>query len=123
MFHTPRRFDALLRWARRVGRPAGPSSSGADPTADVRVEHVDDPEAPFRLIRAAGNLGPTSIDRLLDAWANVMAPASLHLDLGDARIDDAHTMHRLEAALDHLERQGITIRLIGIDPQHPVLHS
>ena len=91
--------------------------------SDVRVEHVDDPEGPFRLVRAAGVLGPSSIDRLLDAWRNLVAPSSLHLDLGDARILDADTMQRLEAALDHLERQGIAIRLVGIDPYHPVLHG
>lgn len=87
------------------------------------MERVDDPELPFRLVRAAGIIGPSSIERLLDAWADLMAPASLHLDLGDARIDDAATMQRLESGLDHLERQGIAIRLIGIDPHHPVLHG
>jgi hypothetical protein len=94
-----------------------------EPASAIRVEHVDDPERPFRLIRAAGVLGPSSIDRLVDAWASVTAPYALHLDLGDVRIDDAATMRRLETALDHLERQRIAIRIVGIDPHHPVLHG
>ena len=89
----------------------------------MSVEVVDDPEPAFRLVRASGILGPSSIDRLLDAWTDLCAPSSLHLDLGDARIVDAVTMQRLETALDALEGDGIAIRLIGIDPHHPVLHG
>lgn len=109
----------LLRGLCRRATPAGSERI----RADVRVEHVDDPDLPFRLVRAAGILGPSSIDRLLDACANLLAPSSLHLDLGDARIVDADTMQRLEAVLDRLERRGIAIRLVGLDPHHPVLHG
>ena len=121
MFRTSRRSSIGLELTRLV---RGLRRRGTLPSrSDVRVEHVDDPEVPFRLVRAAGVLGPSSIDRLLEAWANLLAPSSLHLDLGDARIVDADTMQRLEEALDHLERRGISIRLIGLDPHHPVLHG
>lgn len=129
MSRTPHRFDALaltrrLRSARRRSDVrTGRGTDAAPIRADIRVEHVDDPELPFRLVRAAGIIDPSSIECLVDAWADVMAPASLHLDLGDARIDDAATMHCLESALDDLERHGIAIRLVGIDPHHPVLHG
>jgi hypothetical protein len=138
MPRTPRRLDprSIARRARLLRNRAAASPNtdrtvhtGHDdtvrngPAPAIRVEHVDDPERPFRLIRAAGVLGPSSIDRLVDAWASVTAPYALHLDLGDVRIDDAATMRRLETALDHLERQRIAIRIVGIDPYHPVLHG
>ena len=41
----------------------------------------------------------------------------------DACIVDATTMSRLESALDHLERQRIDVRIVGIDPHHPALAS
>lgn len=133
MPRTPRRLDprAIARRARllRTRVTAGTDTARTDragherPTPAIRVEHVDDPELPFRLIRAAGVLGPSSIDRLVEAWASVTAPYTLHLDLRDVRIDDAATMRQLETALDHLEGQRITIRLVGIDPHHPVLHG
>lgn len=85
------------------------------------MEAVDDPDEPFRLVRAAGLLTLTSIDRLFDAWATLLPPYAIHLDLNGAHIADAGTMQRLESALDHLERQHINVRLVGIDPHHPVL--
>ncbi len=113
----PRTHRRLRTWAlARQFRGRAPRSPA------IRVEHVDDPELPFRLVRAAGVLSPSSIDRLLDAWVSLTAPYALHLDLGDAQIDDEVTMRRLEMALDHLERQQIEVRLVGIDPHHPVLH-
>lgn len=93
----------------------------APSTHTVLVEAIDDPDAPFRLVRAAGLLTADSIDRLFDAWASLLAPYAIHLDLSDAHIADAGTMRRLESALDHLERQHISVRLVGIDPHHPVL--
>ncbi|MDW3213226.1 MAG: hypothetical protein R8G01_04455 [Ilumatobacteraceae bacterium] len=127
MTRTHRRFRGWVtaRRARR-GRPAATVSPTAGHCASltptIRVEHVDDPELPFRLVRADGMLCPATIDRLLDAWSNLVGPCALHLDLGDALIADAVTMQCLETALDHLERQRIEVRLVGIDPQHPVLH-
>jgi hypothetical protein len=130
MPRTSRRFDPLSIARRtrllRTRAATAAGTCGVEPTAAapaIRVEHVDDPELRFRLIRAAGVLCPSSVDRLLDAWESVTAPYAVHLDLGDVRIDDAATMRRLESALDHLERQQIAIRLVGIDPHHPVLHG
>jgi hypothetical protein len=128
MYRTIRRLRArtLLHRARQIRRHAAArvrSDRGDTIVLPISVEHVDDPDLRLRLIRAAGVLGPSSIERLLEAWANLNAPYSLHLDLGDALIDDAHTMRRLESALDHLERQRIKVHLVGIDPHHPVLHG
>lgn len=119
--------DARLRlWtvARRSLRlrRAHEQTDRCDPTAQtVVVDAIDDPDEPFRLVRAAGSLTATSIDRLFDAWATLLPPHAIHLDLSDAHIADAGTMQRLESALDHLERQQISVRLVGIDPHHPVL--
>ena len=113
--------------ARRSPRPHGPAGLRPDrcdtrpPT--ISVEHIDDPDRAFRLVRAAGVLTGSSIDRLFDAWATLMPPYAIHLDLSDVHIDDADTMQRLESALDHLERERINVRLVGIDPHHPVLQT
>jgi hypothetical protein len=84
---------------------------------------VDDPFVPVRLVRARGHVGPTSIDRLFEAFADLRAPHHLHLDVGDARIADPATMERLGAALDRLERLRIDVRIVGLDPQHPALRA
>jgi hypothetical protein len=85
------------------------------------VTYVDDPFVPIRLVRARGHVGPRSIERLFEAFADLHAPHHLHLDVGDALIDDPATMARLEAALDRLELLRIDVRIVGIDPQHPAL--
>lgn len=117
---------AVRRLRRRAAvTPNGSAfASGGLPTPElpaVDVHQIDDPESPMRLIRAVGRLGPDSIDRLLRACEALDAPDAVHLDFLDARIDDIHTMRRLEAALDRLERQHIAIRVVGIDPAHPAL--
>jgi hypothetical protein len=88
----------------------------APTSPQLTVEHVDDPDAAMRLVRADGLLDPESIERLIDVWAQVTAPYALHLDLFDAHIRDATTARRLESALDHLERQRIAVRVVGLDP-------
>ncbi len=87
----------------------------------IDVTYVDDPFVPIRLVRACGHIGPTSIERLFEAFADLRAPHHLHLDVGDAHIHDAATMERLGAALDRLERSRIEVRIVGIDPHHPAL--
>lgn len=51
----------------------------------------------------------------------MLAPELLHIDLTDAIIADLTTMLAFERAVDHLERQGVDIRIVGLDPAHPAL--
>ncbi len=91
------------------------------PPVSTEIHFVDDPELPIRLVRAAGPIDTRSIERLLQCWELLTTPQALHLDLIDAQITDVSTMHRLESALDHLERQRIDVRIVGLDPSHPTL--
>lgn len=120
--HPRRRLWITARRSRRLHGHAGVRPDRCEPRpSTISVEHIDDPDRAFRLVRAVGVLTASSIDRLFDAWATLMPPYAIHLDLSDVRIDDADTMQRLESALDHLERERINVRLVGIDPHHPVL--
>jgi hypothetical protein len=87
------------------------------------VAYVDDPFEPVRLVRARGHVGPASIERLFEAFADLNPPHRLHLDVGDARFADLATMDRLGDALDRLERLRIDVRIVGIDPHHPALRA
>lgn len=110
--HLARLLEATARRA-LIGSATGP--------AGLTVGVVDDPARPIRLVRAAGVIDPVSVDRIVRAWEHVTAPYLVHLDVQDACIIDATTMSRLESALDHLERQRIDVRIVGIDPHHPAL--
>jgi hypothetical protein len=94
-----------------------------DQVPPIDVAYVDDPFEPVRLVWARGHVGPTSIERLFETFADLNPPHHLHLDVRDARIDDPATMDRLGEALDRLERLRIEVRIVGIDPQHPALRA
>ncbi len=95
----------------------------SDRPPGLTVGVVDDPRLPIRLVRAAGVIDPMSINRVLSTWEHLTAPHLVHLDLHDASIVDVTTMTRLEAALDHLERRRIAVRIVGVDPHHPAIAS
>ena len=95
--------------------------SAARSERGVTVGVVDDPTQPIRLVRVTGSIDAGSVQRVLGVWEHLTAPHLVHVDLQDAAIADATTMDRLEAALDHLERRRIGVRVVGIDPHHPAI--
>lgn len=115
-----RLHDSLERLARVVGT-VGNGNVDAGTVDPPVIQRVDDPHGPMRLVGVSGTVGMSSIDDLFASWANLTTPYALHIDLTDANIDDHATMERLEAALDHLERQQIAVRLVGVDPLHPAI--
>lgn len=110
-------FNTFSRWRRRT-HPASPCHP---PSATrLSVSYVDDPDHRVRVIRAAGHLTAESTGELLRSWEHLTAPRIIHLDAGALDIDIG-AMRRLETAFDHLERQRIDVRVVGIDPTHPAL--
>lgn len=75
----------------------------------------------MRLVRVVGAVDTNCLSLVFDTWSDVTASCTVHLDLHDAAIMGDVTMQTLERALDHLERQGICVRIVGIDPQHPAI--
>ena len=72
-------------------------------------------------MRVSGLLTADVMPCLVRSWDGMRASEFLHIDLTDAPIVDLTTMLALERAVDHLERQGVDIRIVGIDPAHPAL--
>ena len=91
--------------------------------SSVNVEHVVDPDGSTRLVRVTGLVTDTVMPCLSRSWDDMLAAELLHIDLRDATIADLTTMQALERAVDHLERQGIDIRIVGLDPAHPAIAS
>lgn len=118
--HIASYLDVARRRYRSIRRRSSTSFASRLP-APPSVTYVDDPHDHVRLVRARGPIGPTSIEHLFRAWADLTAPHLVHVDVSDAWIRDISTMLRLEAALDQLERRRIAVRVVGIDPQHPAL--
>lgn len=113
----------VLRALTRLALYVDPSFDPQGCLGRLEIHHVDDPLGQMRLIRVAGPVDPASIGDLFETWDALEAPYAIHLDLADAEIADADTMRRLEGALDHLERQQIAVRLVGVDPHHPCLQT
>lgn len=85
------------------------------------VDRVDDPTGHVRLVRVIGAVDTSCLSLVFDTWSDVTTSWTLHLDLHDAVIVGDVAMQTLERALDHLERRGIGVRIVGIDPQHPAI--
>lgn len=82
---------------------------------------VDDPDGRIRLIGARGSIDGLTVGCLIDVLDELGDGLGLHLDLGHARIGDTTTLRRLEAMVDELERRGVQMRIVGVDPEHPAL--
>ena len=109
-------------------RPAtGPITTHSLPTETVpapivpRISRVDDPFVEMSLIAIRGDVDHATIGELQDVLRDVDAGRFLHLDLGDALISTGWAMRQLEQTADDLEQLGVVLRVVGLDPQHPLL--
>lgn len=85
------------------------------------LDVVDDPDGAIRLVRLRGHVSAATLIELLEAGTALRAPRHVHLDLIDARIPTVTAMHALERTVDHVERLGVAVRVVGLDPHHPAL--
>jgi len=87
----------------------------------TQVERVDDPDCETSLLAVRGEIGLVTIGQLQDSLADLDRGRFVHLDLGSSSIRTTHAMRSLELIADDLEGRGIVLRVVGIDPQHPLL--
>jgi hypothetical protein len=100
------------RWLRRQPPPR---------QYDMRVGVIHDPHTPMQLISVSGHVTPVAMAVLAAAFAGIADGAPLHLDLTGAVVDDSRVLRHTELLIDQLERRQVKIRIVGLDPEHPVL--
>ena len=86
-----------------------------------RITRVDDPFIEMSLIAIRGEVDDDTIGQLHSVLGDVNAGRYVHLDLGDALISTGRSMRQLEDTADDLERRDVVLRVVGLDPQHPLL--
>ncbi len=86
-----------------------------------RITRVDDPFIEMSLIAIRDEVDDHTIAELHDVLRDVNTGRYVHLDLGDAVINTGWSMRQLENTADDLERRGVVLRVVGLDPQHPLL--
>lgn len=110
---TATRTDAVV---------AGIASTGTHgPNRPARVDRVDDPFGQMSLVTVCGNVGTITVDCLTGLLADLGHGHYVHLDLGSASIRSGQAMRSLEAIADDLETRGVVLRVVGLDPLHPML--
>jgi anti-anti-sigma regulatory factor len=98
-----------------------PVASSAPLFPPPQVARVDDPYGEMSLVAVHGDVEHDTIDQLQNALADLPNGRFVHLDLDGATIRSGWAMRLLEAIADDLERRGIVLRVVGLDPQHPML--
>jgi anti-anti-sigma regulatory factor len=89
----------------------------------LNINAVDDPNGNLRIIGARGVITAASFGALLAAVDDLSDGFAVHIDLADATFNDERTLRQLESMADNLELRGVDVRIVGIDPNHPVLTS
>jgi hypothetical protein len=86
------------------------------------VLRVDDPFSDGRsIIAVRGEVEAATISHLRSTLSDLDEGSSIDLDLGDASIRTRAAMWALEAVADEIEQRRIGLRVVGLDPLHPVL--
>ena len=104
-------------------KPTAPASgpSSAPSFTTPQVARVDDPYGEMSLVAVRGEVEHDTIGQLQNVLADLPNGRFVHLDLGSAKIRTSWAMRLLEAIADDLERRGVVLRVVGLDPQHPML--
>ena len=102
---------------RRSVRPITSTPEAAPAT----ITTIDDPDGAMRLIGVCGELDALAVARLEAVIDDTDDMSILHLDLTAARLVAPPSMHHVEAVLEGIERRGIRLRVVGLDPEHPAL--
>lgn len=105
--HSPGDIEAIGR-----RRPA---------TTRPTISIVHDPDGDIRLVGVRGPLTVASVTTLVDVLDDLGDGLGLHLDLSSASIHGVEALRCVERAVDELERRGVTLRVVGVDPAHPAL--
>lgn len=87
----------------------------------LQVVRVDDPYGDMSLVVVRGDVQHDTVEDLQTVLADLPVGHFVHLDLGNASIRSGWAMRLLEASADDLEGRGVVLRVVGLDPQHPML--
>jgi MFS superfamily sulfate permease-like transporter len=105
--------------------PPAPSSFESDLQhlidSPPQVARVDDPFGDISLLAVRGEITHGTIAQLEDSLVDLGRGRFVHFDLSDSSILTTDAMRSLESIADDLERRGIVLRVVGLDPQHPML--
>jgi hypothetical protein len=113
--------DTLERRTQPVDTDTPPRAVGRV-DAGLTLSVVDDPDGRMRLVGARGPIDALNVTTLLEVLEEFGDGLGLHLDLSDAVLAGAVAIRRIESMVDQLERQGVHVRIVGVDPEHPALH-
>ena len=86
-----------------------------------QVARVDDPDGVVSLLAVRGEIGQSTVGQLHESLADLGRGCFVHLDLASSSIRTSDAMRSLELIADDLEERGIVLRVVGLDPQHPML--
>ena len=109
----------LAEGHQQTAPPADVSSEQLYPPP--QVGRVDDPYGEMSIVAVRGDVQHDTIGQLEHVLADLPNGRFVHLDLANATIRTNWAMRLLEAIADDLERRGIVLRVVGLDPQHPML--
>lgn len=114
-----------------VAAPGPPTPVPANRFAELTVERffetpyqvarVDDPDGDIALIAVYGEIGDHAVVQLHESLADLDRGCYVHLDLSSSSIRTNDAMRSLETIADDLEWRGVVLRVVGLDPQHPML--
>lgn len=104
-------------------RPTGDADQARVHPAAIEpaISVVHDPDGDLRLVGVRGPVTASSVDTLIDALDDLDDGLGLHLDLSGATIHGSVALRQVEATVDELERRGVKLRVVGVDPAHPAL--
>ena len=106
---------------RRQSPAASPDRSPTLLFPPPQVVRVDDPYGEMSLVAVRGDVQHDTVADLQTMLADLPVGHFVHLDLGNASIRTAWAMRLLEAIADDLEGRGVVLRVVGLDPEHPML--
>lgn len=85
------------------------------------ISFVADPDLAMYLVGVRGALDEDAVESLADACHQVGDGAAIHLDLTGSGFVDTAAIIAIEHLVDGLELRGVHLRIVGIDPLHPVM--
>jgi hypothetical protein len=108
---------ALLAIAASRRRRTVPATAAIGDVPSVVV--VDDPDGSTRLLGAIGPMHDALLTMIDDAMRNASPHPGVHLDVSGVTDWPIGQLERLEDVLDRAERDGLRLRVVGIDPRLP----
>ena len=125
VYHNTQLRQLVSKFQQRADlrKPTAPASgpSSAPSFTTPQVARVDDPYGEMSLVAVRGEVEHDTIGQLKNVLADLPNGRFVHLDLGSAKIRTSWAMRLLEAIADDLEKRGVVLRVVGLDPQHPML--